>query len=152
MNNGERSAWDEQELQLLKRGVNDGASASEISAWLDGRRSRCAVLGKINRLGLSGPSSRGGVGPAAKRMRHTPLAHRAPRPRKPAEFSSTFVKSADGSEHVVREAFVQPRHVSLIELEANECVWPYGDGPFTYCGLKKSHGPYCAAHAKLGLN
>jgi hypothetical protein len=46
---------------------------------------------------------------------------------------------------------VEPRHLSLIELTAETCRWPYGDGPFTFCGHPPAADkPYCAAHWSIG--
>ena len=45
---------------------------------------------------------------------------------------------------------VIPFHVSLDERAADACAFPYGDGPFTFCGHPKQRGfNYCPDHAAL---
>lgn len=40
---------------------------------------------------------------------------------------------------------------TLLDLEKGECKWPYGDGPFTFCGRKASdtYPSYCVHHAMV---
>jgi GcrA cell cycle regulator len=41
---------------------------------------------------------------------------------------------------------------ALIDLEPNDCRYPYGDGPFTHCGHPQLAGrPYCPGHVALAL-
>jgi GcrA cell cycle regulator len=45
---------------------------------------------------------------------------------------------------------VVPLGKKLMQLKADDCRYPYGDGPFTFCGHRKlSTGPYCAAHQAI---
>lgn len=42
---------------------------------------------------------------------------------------------------------MKPRHLKLEALEPNDCRWPFGDGPFTFCGHPKAFGSsYCEHH------
>ena len=52
---------------------------------------------------------------------------------------------------------IEPRHLSLIELEVGDCRYPYGgdkDGAaITFCGHPRREGSsYCAAHFHLTRN
>jgi GcrA cell cycle regulator len=52
---------------------------------------------------------------------------------------------------------IEPRHLSLLELEARDCRYPYGgdrDGEaITFCGhLRREDSSYCAAHFHLTRN
>lgn len=47
--------WPQDEIDLLVKLWGEGLSATEISRHLGGRRSRCAVMGRINRMGLIRP-------------------------------------------------------------------------------------------------
>jgi len=48
---------------------------------------------------------------------------------------------------------IEPRHVSLLDLQPGECRWPHGEGPFTFCGhATVKDRSYCAAHAELALS
>ena len=62
-------SWTDERVELLKKLWADGLSASQIAAELGGI-TRNAVIGKVHRLGLSGP-------------RQERRALGAPRPRKP---------------------------------------------------------------------
>lgn len=43
-----------------------------------------------------------------------------------------------------------PKHLDITDLTATACRWPYGDGPFTYCGQTKVTGrPYCEYHCSI---
>lgn len=59
----------------------------------------------------------------------------------------------DPEPFVMRAVEVVPRHRTLLELEDGDCRFPYGDGPFTFCGnpIKKG-SPYCGAHSALCFN
>ena len=61
--------WTDDRVELLKKLWNDGLSASQIAAELGGI-SRNSVIGKVHRLGLSGPGEE-------------PVGLRWPRIRKP---------------------------------------------------------------------
>ena len=38
----------------------------------------------------------------------------------------------------------------LWELGNNQCRWPHGDGPFTFCGAERTDDRrYCPEHAAL---
>jgi GcrA cell cycle regulator len=39
---------------------------------------------------------------------------------------------------------------SLLDLAPDECRWPFGDKPYTFCGCKAvTELPYCAGHARI---
>lgn len=46
---------------------------------------------------------------------------------------------------------IEPRHVTLADLEKNDCRFPFGDSrTFTFCGHPQVDGSsYCAEHTKL---
>ena len=42
---------------------------------------------------------------------------------------------------------------TLLDLPTEGCRWPYGDGPFTFCGeLVDRSGPYCPGHRAKAHN
>lgn len=98
-----RGNWNEQKVDLVKARWADGLSATEIMRELGGEFSRNAVIGKIHRLGLSGPNSGGG-----QRIRAT-----LPRSKK----------------HVSSAVFV-PRLVDMVKPEA---IGPQDDFPAAGC-------------------
>jgi GcrA cell cycle regulator len=39
---------------------------------------------------------------------------------------------------------------SLLDLALGECRWPFGDGPYTFCGCRTFTGlPYCVGHMRI---
>lgn len=45
---------------------------------------------------------------------------------------------------------IVPRHLSVMDLEHDDCRYPFGDGPITFCGHPKMSGSsYCTAHHHL---
>jgi GcrA cell cycle regulator len=53
---------------------------------------------------------------------------------------------------VLRCAGIEPLNISLFDLTSKTCRWPYGEGPYTFCGHHPSEGsPYCAPHFHLSL-
>lgn len=44
----------------------------------------------------------------------------------------------------------QPRYLTLMQLEPDDCRFPFGDGPITFCGHPKTPGSsYCREHHLL---
>jgi GcrA cell cycle regulator len=75
-----------------------------------------------------------------------------------AAMSRWFVPEFEAVESPkLRCAAVDPRHLSLLELESADCRYPYGgdeDGEaITFCGHARREGSsYCAAHFDLIRN
>jgi hypothetical protein len=47
---------------------------------------------------------------------------------------------------------VVPLHKNLVDLGENECHFPYGTGPYTFCGLPKLEGrSYCGHHLAVSF-
>lgn len=47
---------------------------------------------------------------------------------------------------------MQPLNLTLDELREDSCRWPYGDGPFTFCGHPKKGGSsYCVTHHAMAF-
>jgi GcrA cell cycle regulator len=132
--------WNEHLIEELKRLWADGLAARDIAEALGGGISRCAVLGKVNRLGLD---------------RRRPSSPRKPRAQTVAR----------GRPIVRRPMFVTPpsppplppapgrprmRRLQLMQLAAHHCRWPFGDPhshPFYFCAADCALGdPYCAFH------
>jgi hypothetical protein len=136
MPNGTTSAWSkEMDAAILKM------RSEKVTCIAMGKavgRSGSAVAGRLQRLGVA--KVREFLSPEERKRRRAAcnLAYRqgiAP--------SQKLHRAV-----VVAElANVTPGHLSLIDLPANGCKWPYGDGPFTFCGCDREEGkPYCYAH------
>jgi GcrA cell cycle regulator len=116
-------------------------SASQIAAEMNCGFTRNAIIGRIHRLGL------------------TLRGQRKPRPKQPRIRqmkairigSRTMPISCEEIETAkLRSVEIEPRNLSLIELGPDECVYPYGEGPFVFCGHTKADGcSYCFPHHAL---
>lgn len=143
------TGWTDERVARLKELWSAGWSASQIAADL-GFVTRNAVCGKIDRLGLSG----------IKRSQKV-MAARAPVIRRTGDHLARvqrIVQARSAVDAVIRpEPFVvqdiphvSPRHIGLMELSDSTCKWPFGDGPFTFCGCEvRGSGPYCVPHARI---
>jgi GcrA cell cycle regulator len=117
--------------------VAHGLSAAQIAAQLGGGMSRNAVLEKFHRLDLCRRE------PRSRRIKH--------RPRRRHGFKSApaFIASQLPCQPVIP---VEPLHIAFADLEPSHCRWPYGDGPFTFCGhWASSDQSYCAHHQAATL-
>jgi len=81
-----------------------------------------------------------------------PKIRAIPKERKRPERVQT-VKPIHYTEKIrVRCAEIEPRHLSLGQLERDDCRYPFGDGPFTFCGRLNMDGKsYCPDHFQLTI-
>jgi GcrA cell cycle regulator len=150
--------WSDERIEELRTLWTKGLSASCIAARL-GEVSRCAVLGKVYRLGLEQRRTtlrinaahgrrragsrtmsavarpwRGDVAPARRKLR--PVERRAG--PSPAELRAWEVEAG-------------AKLIPLLELEAGMCRWPIGEPKsegFGFCGGPRAEGiSYCPRHA-----
>lgn len=124
--------WTPERIGELKTRLVNGESFSLIASEM-GAKSRNAVAGIVNRLGLS--ESRPAKLPKPPKPPRLPNGWRVHQPMLPAEPSSAF-------------------RCSLLELGPMTCHYPIGDPgdeDFRFCGspAAKFPGPYCAHHGKL---
>jgi GcrA cell cycle regulator len=115
--------------ELFARNLSSGRIAEEL------KLTRNQVVGKLDRLGLQR------VGPT--------IGLKKPK-REPAPKKETPRKIPKSVHYEMAVADVVPLHVELIDLEHDQCRYPYGDGPFTFCGCPKIDGSsYCGPHHTL---
>jgi hypothetical protein len=134
------NVWPDERVEQLKKLYADGYSCAQIAGHL-GHATRNAVIGKVHRLGLT------------RSGRLVPKAGvRAPREaKKPAKggfnpFEARWQPKKPAEPIAIRCAAVEPRHLSA--PEAGKCKYPYGDGPFTFCGHDTARS-YCDLHHEL---
>ena len=143
--------WTNIRIERLKEAwTKDGLSARQIAEEFQDV-TRLSVIGKLDRLGLSGKGARRqGVQVAKTRQRRTPAKPNHFRHARPADEPAP---SAQRDERPLRTAPVEPLHLSLVDLTDTTCRYPYGVGPFTFCGHPAlAERPYCAAHAAICFN
>lgn len=141
--------WTDARVDRLKVLYAEGLSCSQIAAELL-HISRNGVIGKVHRLGLErrGRNSNYQINPGSKPgpKYHTARPKRDPRPYTPrprVTHESPEIKA-------MRCAEVVPLNIAIGQLTESTCKWPYGDGPWTFCGHAPVKGlPYCSSHQAL---
>lgn len=139
--------WTEDRIEKLKQCVDAGMSCAAIAAELGGT-TRNAICGKMFRLGLSSKNEFG-----------FQKVKRSPRPRIKKQKVSIFAtrwgaydKDTLPPEQIeIADVVAQPLHIPLARLNNITCRWPYGEGPFTFCGCPTTSAPYCEAHTAQSI-
>jgi GcrA cell cycle regulator len=118
--------------------------AAELSGEFKIRVSRNACIGKATRIGLPirarTHAERGAIG-HARRPKQTGTVKRiiGNRPERVAVYHEQ-----------IGLADVIPLHVSFDDLRHGQCRYPYGEGPFTFCGCEALPSlSYCEPHHRL---
>jgi GcrA cell cycle regulator len=145
--------WTEDRVERLTKLWMDGYSATQCAKAL-GWVSRCAVIGKVHRLGLcrndQAPQSHGARIIYADR---SPLSIPAPSRRTTARRSRSPVYT----ERLALSPAPEPLRLDILDLRECHCRWPLdGDprkGDFRgFCGRQKADGlSYCGHHARLAF-
>jgi len=143
--------WTDEAVENLRRLALEGMSASGIAAAL-GAKSRNAVIGKANRIGIrlngDGRESARPGAPARRPPAAVAEPARGPRTR------ALPPEPASKRPWTFADAEVGPmRRLRFADIREFACRWPLGDpksGDFAYCGLQPAEGrSYCAGHCRL---
>lgn len=142
--------WTPETTQRLIILWKEGRTAAWIARALGSGVSRCAVLGKVYRLGLArGPEARrarSAAPPQAKRRREEIAASRpAARPSGPLKVRAAVAPATI--------ATPSSPTTTILSVGFGQCRWPYGcsgDAGFGLCGRSVARGAFCAAHAEVG--
>lgn len=137
------SIWTDVHIERLKKLYDKGHSCTSIAADLGEGFSRNSVIGKIHRLGLR----LRGAG------RHASFETRGPRSRlEPKPRLRRIVLLPPAKQIELRCTEVVPLSLSLLDLEPDNCRWPFGHGPFVFCGHPSMEGSkYCSPHFYLSI-
>ena len=135
--------WTAAEDEKLKQLYAEQYSCSQIAGFFEGK-SRNAVIGRVHRLGLP------------KRGKGTLPARSAPRKaRNSAARTRRIVRPRivipPREEINLRCAAIEPIGYTLDQIPRGACKWPFGDGPFLFCGHPIAHGSYCTEHFLLSI-
>jgi GcrA cell cycle regulator len=150
------TSWTEEHSKALREFLESGISyariADAINAKFQTAYSRNAVIGRAKRMGIAAPerpSDWPKLPPRAKppqlhklHERHVP---------EPMRLMPRFEREETAKLRCVE---IDPRHLSLMDLEPGDCRYPYGGDEegeaITFCGHPQRRGmSYCAAHFDL---
>ncbi len=138
-----QTTWTTERIALLKNRIEAGFSRGQIAREIG--VSRNAVIGKVNRLGLS--RVRGPV------RQQDPSVAKVARPRKVPQHRILRALWANPPLAFVEVPGDCANRCSLFELQQWHCRWPISDPgaeDFGFCGNNPVKGlPYCAAHARM---
>ncbi|WP_426441551.1 GcrA family cell cycle regulator [Bradyrhizobium genosp. P] len=147
---------------LRVRGMSYSEIADSINARFNTAYTRNAALSRGQRMGLGGlerlePSLPGHLDrpvPALPGRSNVDHAHelRAESRADVLRWPKIFSEKVDLPR--LRCVEIAPRHLSLIELEHEDCRYPYGgdseDEPITFCGhRRRPDSSYCTPHFHL---
>jgi GcrA cell cycle regulator len=138
--------------EYLARGMSYSEIADAINAKFKTAYSRSAAIGRAKRMGLAGPDR-------PEDRPKPPLSAKPPLLRKLRErYAAEFIRPMPIFERTetvkLRCVEVDPRRLSLLELERGDCRYPYGGDEegeaITFCGHPRRAGSsYCAPHFHL---
>lgn len=139
--------WTDNDVERLRRLWDEGHSGGVIAREFG--ISRNAVIGKAYRLGLPQRTT------LVRNKTTTVFAERSPwrasKPKPPKrEPKKTFTIGPDPRAPRYVEIIPEDQRVSLLDLEASHCRFPFGEGrEITFCGRQRVTGlPYCLSHAR----
>src|ERR1700716_2070591 len=129
-------------------GLSFAEIAEAINAKFKTAYSRNAAIGRARRMGLADPDRPKPPPKASTPPLHTIRERHAASSRRP-------MPVLEPAETVtLRCVEIDPRHLSLIDLEPGDCRYPYGGDEegeaITFCGHPQRRGSsYCTAHFHL---
>jgi GcrA cell cycle regulator len=156
----EQTNWPPEHSEALRKHLVERLPFSKIVEAINLKfgtaYTRNAAIGRARRMGLGGPDR-----PQPLLQAEPPRLERMvkPRPTEPASaarrWPTPILKTQKPPK--LRCAGVEPRHLSLIELERGDCRYPYGGDEeseaITFCGHPRRPGSsYCTPHFQLSRN
>ena len=156
----ERMNWPAEHCDALRRHLAARLTFSKIVKAINGKfgtaYTRSAAIGRARRMGLVG-SDRPQPSVDAERARPERIV--ISRPFEPGSVVLLWPRPPLKTQRPskLRCAEVEPRRLSLIELERSDCRYPYGGDEeseaITFCGLPVHPGSsYCRPHFLLSRN
>ena len=154
-----QTSWEPKHSDALRDYLAKGLPYSEIARRINAAfntdYTRNATIGRARRMGLAGVAETG----------------RSRKPNKPNFLSIRRLRKMSKKLRAAKSLLlrpvlkrvkapklrcveIEPRHLKLIELEMNDCRYPYGgdkdNEAITFCGHPQREGSsYCAAHFHL---
>jgi GcrA cell cycle regulator len=152
------SDWAEEHSQVLREYLEKGLSYSQIANAINARfgtdYSRNATIGRARRMGLSGPERPDRPVRMKPQAQPSPARLKKMRARWFAEPRLSLPVFERAAALQLRCVEIVPRHLSLMDLEARDCRYPYGGDEegeaITFCGHPRREGSsYCVSHFNL---
>jgi GcrA cell cycle regulator len=150
--------WTPEQVATLTKMVAEGRSYGEIGKALG--CSRCACIGKANRLGIDRPNRVKASPPMrAPKVRPMPRNPVGNLPRATKVAASMRAILGTGHSPTIKpptpyvERIEPAGKVTLMELGAHHCKWPIGDpasDTFRFCGEpREGERSYCSRHCEV---
>jgi GcrA cell cycle regulator len=138
--------------ELLGRGLSFAEIARAINAKFGTDYTRNATLGRARRLKLLRPDRPKDWASPPRKAKPSPLVEA--RERHVPEAPRLGPVRERAAKLQLRCVGITPRHLSLLDLEPDDCRYPYGgdkDGEaITFCGHARREGScYCTSHFHL---
>lgn len=159
--------WEPEHDAQLRALWGDGLTASQISAEMACGVSRNAVIGRVNRLGLSGRARAAKITRSAPRQFLTReekaarqkksgteanLIHRLRQVAMP-EAEQQAQTTVAWAEPVIENTIPVGQRCTLMDLTDDTCRWPIGnpqEPDFYFCGgMARDGHPYCGFHMRV---
>jgi GcrA cell cycle regulator len=156
-NKMELSNWAPEHSDALREFVAKGMSYSEAARAINSRFNTCysrsAALGRARRLGLGEDDRQQPSMPTKPADLHE-IAEPRPSNLKTPALLWPMPVFKEIKPVKLRCVAIEPRHLSLIELERGDCRYPYGGDEegeaITFCGHPRRPGSsYCTPHFHL---
>jgi GcrA cell cycle regulator len=136
--------WTTERIEQLRHHVGAGMTCAEIARAIG--VSRNAVIGKLNRLGISR-----GRAPATARPERTGDRRRITIVTQRQILRAVYAETPAPAETCA--AVISPHRCSLLELTHGQCRWPLnepGTEDFAFCANGAVDGlSYCAGHVRM---
>jgi GcrA cell cycle regulator len=162
MRNQTNTPWTDEHNAVLKTLVESGIAYSAIAVQLNAAcgtvYTRNACIGRAKRLDLISPTreraprkprDRTGEKRSTANHGHHHTVARITRANGNSN-AMRVIYSIEAKQQALRCVDIEPRGLTLIDLEPGDCRYPYGDETITFCGHPKQDGSqYCTPHHHL---
>jgi GcrA cell cycle regulator len=153
----EQTNWAPEHSELLRELVARGLSYAEIANAINAKFRTCysrnAAIGRAKRMGIA-ESDRAKPQPLPRQPPLDKILERRPSESRASEFRWPMPNFERAEPVALRCVGVDPRHLSLLDLEREDCRYPYGGDEegeaITFCGHPRRKGSsYCTPHFHL---
>ena len=147
--------WTDEKTEAVKQnfafGLSARQSAESINARFGTAVTRNAIIGKLDRLGLKRPPRPDGQGACKKSRKRKRGPKQRPLLLSIADSMTLRRHRWETEPQPLPTDELPSTAIPLDALTPTSCRWPYGDGPFLFCGAEVDprHPSYCCGHMRL---